>query len=304
MLISVLRKLPDGTTRTVHPFHMSLEGMSTAVICRDDEDYDVMVKVMCVAALRCNVIVIIYAVVSNYCHSAVLAASRADAEHFGKEVKRVYSMWMSRKHGERNIMDSTDSQAIPMSDRFHVRNALAYIPRNAMDNKCNVQEYPWTGFSAMFNSLLPGDAIPVSSLTRRARVEIMHTGQSLKNVPWLLDSDFRLIPRSFCDWEYLEQAFENDIAYWLRLVGGVNSAQMREKFIDGPREMKPDTECRKSVGQIASDWFGKSLSDLSMEQKSHLLPYVFRTMKTTVSQLARVFSIEQDKVKRMLCLRN
>ena len=37
---SVVRKLPDGSSKRVEPYHVCLKGLETAVLCRDDEDYD------------------------------------------------------------------------------------------------------------------------------------------------------------------------------------------------------------------------------------------------------------------------
>ena len=300
MFLNVLRELPDGRRKQVRPFHISMEGRESFIICRDDDDYDVMVKTIAVGCRRKNVIVIIYAVVSNHFHIAVLAADQASAYEAGEEIKRVYSMWLHSKYGIVGALDRTDVQAIPLETSYHVRNALAYIPRNALDNKCNVKEYPWSGYSAMFNSSVPAGCTAVSSLSKRMTLELMHTCTSLKEVPWLLDTDSRLVPRSFCDWEYLEQAFEHDPAFWLRTVGGVNSAQMREMLIDGPREMKPDTEVRKSADEMCLKWFGRSLNGSSLEQRGKLMYYFSRMKHTTVSQMARVFEMDPERVRRML----
>ena len=62
----VTHELPDGSIRQLYPFHISMEGLETAILCRDDMDYDAMVKILCIAARRKNVIVVIYAVVSNH----------------------------------------------------------------------------------------------------------------------------------------------------------------------------------------------------------------------------------------------
>ena len=300
MKLCVLRMLPDGSHKMVRPFHISMEGRESFIICQDDDDYDVMVKTIAVGCRRKNAIVIIYAVVSNHFHVAVLAADQAQAYEAGEEVKRVYSMWLHRKYGIMGALDNADVQAIPLETCYHVRNALAYIPRNALDNKCNVKEYPWSGYSAMFNSSVPAGCTAVSSLSKRMVMELMHTCTSLKEVSWLLDTDFRIVPRSFCDWEYLEQAFEHDPAYWLRTVGGVNSAQMREMLIDGPREMKPDIEVRKAADELCRKWYGRSLKDSSLEQRGKLMYYFSRMKRTTVSQMARVFEMEPERVRRML----
>ena len=53
------RTLPDGSVRKVFPYHISLEGMAQLVLCRDDDDYDVMVKYIFICARRKNVIVVI-----------------------------------------------------------------------------------------------------------------------------------------------------------------------------------------------------------------------------------------------------
>ena len=88
----VTRKLPDGSIRHVQPFHISMEGLEKTILCRDDQDYDAMVKILCVCARRKNVLIIVYAVVSNHSHVAVLAARHSEAFAFGQEAKRIYSM--------------------------------------------------------------------------------------------------------------------------------------------------------------------------------------------------------------------
>ena len=75
----VQRMMPDGQVIYLWPFHVSLEGLETVVLCRDEEDYDAMVKILCVCAKRKNVIIVIYAAVSNHCHIAVLAAIPYDS---------------------------------------------------------------------------------------------------------------------------------------------------------------------------------------------------------------------------------
>lgn len=72
----------------------------------------------------------------------------------------------------------------------------------------------------MFSDRKALDGIPVASLTKRDKEELMHTKDNLKDVKWTLDDNGYLDPRSWCDSQYLEQAFENDASYFLRTVGG------------------------------------------------------------------------------------
>ena len=73
MRIRVFRSFPGGKMYEMQPYHVCMKGLENAVLFRDDDDYDAMVKIICVCARRKGVRVIIYAVVSNHCHIAILA---------------------------------------------------------------------------------------------------------------------------------------------------------------------------------------------------------------------------------------
>jgi len=296
----VQRMMPNGQIMYVWLFHISLEGLETAVLCRDEDDYDSMVKIICVCAKRKNVIIVIYAVVSNHCHIAVLAASQGAADNYGQEVKRMFSMWLNRKYGAKETMRNVDVKAILLDNDWYVRNALAYIPRNALDNGCNVNEYRWSGYRAMFNMDHSDGVIKVASLSKREKLAVMHTGDALFDVPWLLDKKWQLVPSSFCDHLYLEQAFENDQTYFIKTIGIQNSAEMENKLVSQPRRMMPDTEFFKFVNDISNRWFKDDVPNLSLENKIKLLPFINRTTKTTVPQLARVFGLGREQITQII----
>jgi hypothetical protein len=128
----------------------------------------------------------------------------------------------------------------------------------------------------------------------------MHTRDCLKDVPWLLDEKDRLLPDSFCDTAYLEQAFNDDPAFWLKTIGTVNPAEMEEKLVDGPRRMLPDSEFHKVVTDTVRRWFSQELSSLPKEKKVRIIPYLWRTRKTTVNQLARVMGMSREEISEAL----
>lgn len=300
---TVFRKMPDGRVVSVQPFHVSLEGLKSAIICREEEDYDAVEKILCVCSHRKNILIIIHAIVSNHAHVAVLAESLAGAQAYAGEVKRMIAMWSRNKYGDKNLMKGVDAKAIGLDNNWHVRNALAYIPRNAMDNGCNVNEYRWSGYRAMFRQKSEPETCRfrrVSSLNKRERETILHTCDKLEGVDWLLDQYNHLVPDSFCDSAYLEQVFEGDQAFFLKTIGGQNSAEMKHCLIDQPRTMMPDTEFFKAVNDISTRWFQMGLSDIPLEKKIRLLSYVRKTMKTSIPQLARVFGLSREKVSSIL----
>jgi len=298
---TVSRILPDGTTRTLHPFHISFKGLEKTVLCKDDEDYDAFVKQMFLCSLRKNVRVIIYVAVSNHGHIAILATDYQTAISYGEEVKRMYSMWYNHRYRKTGILIGADINVQYLDSDWYVRNALAYIPRNALDNGFNVTEYRWSGFQAMFSSRKHDYARSVSSLSKREREQIFHTNMVLRGVTWKIDREGRLIAETCCDCGYLESAFNNDSAFFLKTIGNVNSADMTQKLVDGPRNRQNDGDFLVTVDEICMRWFQVGhVSDLSLDRKIRLLPYVYRTKRTTISQLSRIFGMDREQIKRIL----
>lgn len=299
-----VRELPDGSITRVYPFHVSLEGLERKVLCREEADYDMFVKFLCLCARRKNVVLVIYAVVSNHAHCIILAADQAGADSFVDDVKKVYSMYFSRKYQDLRVLKRNDAQAIYLDTDYYVRNAIAYVVRNAMDNGAlSVQEYKWTGLRAAFC----GGKVPagkkvrqVKALSKREKRDIMRTGDRLYDVRWLINEANELEPVSFCDWRYVEGAFRHDQSFFLRLIGGVNTAEMNSKLIDSPRTRRTDNELMLSVDEISQRWFSTTVHDLPEEKKARLLPYVYHCFRTTTSQLARVFELSPEKICRLI----
>ena len=300
MRIEVNRVLPDGSIRIVMPFHICLKGLEKAILCRDEEDYDMFVKIICLSALAKNVIVVIYIVLSNHFHLSVLAASQEEADACGQEIKRRYSMWIYHKYGEKGILRRSKITAQMMTDRWHIRNALAYIPRNALDNGHNVNTYNWSGYRGMFCPAGPAGLRSVSSLTRRESRAVFHSADKLKGVKWMLNDKNELDPFSICDHAYLEQAFENDQAFFLKTIGTLNVAEVRYDLEEKPFNMVSDSVFYNEVNELSIKWFGRSADNLTVEKKYRLLTYCYRSFKTSVSQMARVFRLDREKVSAIL----
>lgn len=295
-----IRTLSDNRVLRVFPFHICIKGLEQAVLCRDADDYDAMVKVLCVSAWRNKVIIIIYSVVSNHCHVAILAASQNDADAYARDIKKVYAMWFSRKYQERNILHRIDVQALYLDSDRYVRNVLAYIPRNALDNGCNINEYLWSGYRAMFCRDMPDDVTPVAKLTTRECRAFLHTGDPLKTVPWLLNKEGQLEPRSFCDFRYLEQAFNGDQAFFLKTIGAQNTAEMHYKLEEAPYNKVTDTEMLKVAQETCQQWFDASPAEISADKKARVISFLFHSRKTSIAQLARVMQMPRDQISRLL----
>ena len=297
----VERKLPDGSVRTVFPFHISLEGMESVVLCRDDEDYDVMEKMMFVCSWDNNVLIIIHVVMSNHGHLDVLAPDYESARKTGTDILKRYSQYMSNRYPVKETLHRASVDVQYLDSERYVRNALAYIPGNVLDTGIRIEDYKWSGYRGMFvNGQCRDPRHKVSAMSRRQRESVFHTHSNLADVPWILDTEGHLEPASCCDWQYLEAAFNNDQAFFLKTIGTLNRAEMHQKLVTNPRLWRNDSEFILTVGDIADRWFKKDIDHLSLDQKTRLIPYLRRSYHTSVAQLARCIRLSKTDVKEIL----
>lgn len=299
---AAVRALPSGRLMQVYPFHISMEGLEKAILCRDEEDYDVLIKCLFICSRRKDIIIVAYGVVSNHGHQVVLAADYASAKAFGEEVKRIYAMWFNHKYQESGVLLNSDVDVQCLDSDWYLKNAIAYDILNALDNGAkNISDYEWTSFRCMFRGgLCPPGCRDVSSLTQRERKRIFRTNDDISGTGWMINSCGHLEPASCCDWKYAEDVFDNDQSRFLRALGTVNIAEMQQKLIDGPRTRQADSEFYKTVDEHCLRWFKKGISSISLAQKTRILPYIYHTTRTSISQLARTFGLEREKVAEIL----
>lgn len=138
--------LPDGSTAKVYPFHLSLEGLESNLLCRDDEDYDTVEKFMFVSAWECNMLVVSNVVMSNHGHQCTLAPSLAHVVKMANLLKKRCSMHIAHKYGEHNVLLGTSADIQLLDNDWYVRNVLAYIPRNVVELGVRPEDYPWSSY--------------------------------------------------------------------------------------------------------------------------------------------------------------
>lgn len=300
-LRNVIRTLPDGTSTTVFPFHLSLEGLEKNLLCREEEDYDAMEKMLFVSAWEAQCIIVIHIIMSNHGHACVLAPSWEHVNRMSESFKKRSSMFIADKYNERHVLARTSACIQLLESDWYIRNVLAYIPRNAKDTGQRIEDYPWSGFRGMFVSGKSSQGVRKAALlSRREKEALFHTHVNLNRVPWLLDADDHLVPASCCDWEYLESAFNHDETFFLKTIGTVNTAEMEQKLTHNLKERQTDSAFILTVEDISNRWFKKAPSQLSLEQKTRLLPYLYRSYRTTIGQLARCLKEEPQTVERMI----
>ena len=260
-----------------------------------------LTKYVFLCALSKNVRVVTYVVVSNHLHVIVLAENQAQAEAYGDEIRRRYAMWFSHRYHERRLYHDKCVDAQWIDTDWYLRNAIAYVFRNALDNGDSVEKYPWSGYRALFcNGRCSVWTRPVSTLTKRETETLFHTNESISSTGWLINADGQLEPVSTCDFDYVEKAFDGSQSFLLRMIGTVNMAEMKQKLVDAPRTRMLDGEFFKHISSVSDRWFGKTVSELSRVEKTRLIPYISHTTCTSIPQLARAFGMGRNEIADIL----
>lgn len=296
-----LVELSDGEIVRMYPFHMSMEGMESKILCKDDEDYDLFVKVLVVCAYKKNISLVVHCVVSNHIHCVVLARSRDEVSSMGNECKRIYSMYLARKYGEEGFMRGIDIHIVYLDSDNYLRNAICYDLRNALDNSENIYDYRWSSYRAPFcGGKATGKMRKVAELGERERRRIMRTRERLDGVNWLINNNGELEPVSFSNWRYVEKAFLNKHSFFLKVIGVVNTSEMKQQLVENLKERKRDNELLKCINEICNQRYSKNINDVSVEIKAKLLLYIYRRYRCTPNQLARIFEFSREKVVSLL----
>lgn len=295
------RALPDGSVRRVYPFHISLEGMESVLICRDDEDYDHLQKSYYLSAWKHNCLIASEISMSNHGHFALLSTEMEMARLVGETVKKRHSQYLAWKYNENGLLTRSTINIQYLDNDWYVRNALAYIHRNASDTGLRIEDYNWSTYRAMFVSGRCSKlARPVSTLSKRDIKALFRTHENLDGVPWCIDTDGHLEPASACDYTYLEQAFGHDQAFFLKALGSVNVAEMEQKLVLNGRQRQTDSAMFSIISNLADKWYGVEVKKLTPEQKARILPYLYRSYRTSEAQLARCMGMSRNVVAGLL----
>ena len=297
----VNRKMPDGRLKKVYPFHLSLEGMESTLLCRDEEDYDHLQKSYYLSAWKHNCLIVSEIAMSNHGHAAILAPDMEGAYGVGEWVKKRHSQYLSWKYNESGVLSRSDINVQYLDNDWYVRNALAYIHRNALDAGSRIEDYPWSSYRAMFvEGRCPQGVMRVSALSRREREAFFRTHEQLAGVPWLLNNDRHLEPASACDYTYLEEAFNHDQAFFFKTLGSVNEAEMSQILVLNGRERHTDASMMAIIAKLADKWYHAEVLKMTPEQKARILPYLYRSYRTSIPQLSRCLQMSREVVASLL----
>lgn len=295
------RKLPDGSIATVYPFHVCTKGPEDRVFFRDEDDLRTAHNLMPICGKRTNVSIVTDCVLTTHVHAMLLAKTYDDAQNFIDSYKISASRILSKKYGPGAYFQDIKSKPIFLEDNYHVRNTICYVPRNSIDMGIKVDDYRWSAYRALFRKgRIDVPVKKVSEMTARETRAIFKTGDILKDVPWLVTEDGCIEPASYCDYSYAEEAFDNDITYFTRILGLTDDDQMEEELVNKPRRLLSTKELLKEIEVMSIKRYGIGPSLMTVSQKIPLIKSIYYSSRTTPAQLARCFGLTKADVEEIL----
>ena len=94
-----LRDLHSGNI-----YHVCTDGTDCPVLMRDQEDFEVAITYMAIAAWRTRVRIAVYCIMSNHFHFLILCNDRATAQKFIRRFKQLYSTYLLKKYCSKTSM--------------------------------------------------------------------------------------------------------------------------------------------------------------------------------------------------------
>lgn len=190
---------------------VTTDHLETALWFREQGDFVVgMNHVAVQAALRPEVFVLAFILMSNHVHF-VLYATEREARAFVEAIKCRYSQYLYRKYGIRELLrrNYVDVREIDVdNDAEALERAIAYVQMNCVEARicAHPSQYLWgTGnifFSAKSMSM---SSKPIGSLSSRARERLLHSDCSEIPDTWLVSEAGYILPESYVKVDLVER---------------------------------------------------------------------------------------------------
>lgn len=268
---------------------------------RDDEDFKVGMNHVAIGAQGDVVIVLAFILMSNHVHF-VLYGTRKEVEVFMVALKQRYSLYLSKKYGERDFLrrNHVDYKLIP-SDDDALEWAIAYVQMNCVAaNICShPSQYPWGTGNVFFNaSKSMGRSI--GSMSGRECKRLLHTSSNNLPEEWVVSDDGYILPENYVAVKTVESCYRHAkrMNYFLR-----NSSKARRRMDTADDKLPSfrDQTILAALPDLCQSMFGKeAFGVLTPSEQIEFVHQVRFRFSANVNQVARVCGISYEQAARLM----
>lgn len=277
---------------------ISTEHLSNRIWFQDEADFVVGMNKVAVVAVQSPVKVLCFVLMSNHVHF-IIESSRADAEDFISKFKCSYSLYRSRKYGQKKMLRGNDADIRQVGiEPESLERAIAYVQMNPVAANICVfpYQYPW-GCGSIFFNQRPYTDNTVGSLSGRGERRMLHSKSPLP-------SDYKITPEGFISpanyipVKMVENIFQTPrrLNYFL-----TNSSKAKSRLENNPLPSFRDQTILAAIPDLCRSLFRKeSFKHLSKEEFPEFFQQLRRRFSADVAQLARITGLEYSVVSRYL----
>ena len=284
-------------------FHVHTEPLETGVIFMTDEERQVAMVYVAIAAMLAGVEVVAFALMSNHFHF-ILRGQEGRCRAFYARFAKMLDLYLSR-HGRPGVLDSIRQPApTPITTLKQLRDEIAYVIRNpfVVRRDINPFAYPWCSGFLYFNPMLSMLKLqPASALTLREKRALTHS-RSLPLPTDLTLVDGRVFPGSFVNYRLVESMFTDCRQFMFWVFKNVE-AQVETALRLGDKPSLADDDILAVSLQLCKKEFGvKGPSHLTESQKYDLAKKLKYDYYASNGQLARFTGLPPQTVNSLFPL--
>ena len=268
---------------------------------RDTGDFIAGMNYIAVMAANSNIKVLAFVLMSNHLHIVVACDYSKDAFKFTMGFKKLYSMFMHKKYGDKKLLRraAIDIRELE-TDCESVERAIAYVQMNPVAaNICQTSAlYPWGTGDTFFNSKLK-DGRLLGEMSARQQTALLKSRQTLPTNYLVAEAGF-INPVSYVDTGLTEYIFRSPKRYNYFLL---NSSKVRDKLGDRPAILPlfSDQSVLKAAEDLSRSMYGASSTKaLAADQLSNVLRQLKWRFSSSTEQLARITMLDASVITDIL----
>ena len=280
---------------------VTTEHLKEGLWFRDESDFRAGMNFVAIQAYQSKVTVLAFILMSNHLHF-VVEGRWADVKAFIDGIKSRYSKYLNHKYGTAEFLrrNKVTSEEISTLNEG-LEKAIAYTQMNSVAaNICShPSQYPW-GTGPVFFNATKRSGKPLGSLSKRARIRLLHCCKADFPADWLVSEDGYILPESYVAVGFVERCYQraSRMNYFL-----VNSSKAKRKIENGDDRHPAfrDQVILAALPDLYRSLFGKqSFEELTTEEQTESLRQIQRRFCSNVHQIARVTGLTYEAAARMM----
>lgn len=280
---------------------VTTEHLKEGLWFRDENDFRAGMNFVAIQAYQSKVTVLAFILMSNHLHF-VVQGRWADVKAFIDGIKSRYSKYLNHKYGTAEFLRRNKVTIEEVSTLNEgLEKAIAYTQMNSVAaNICShPSQYPW-GTGPVFFNATKRSGKPLGSLSKRARIRLLHCCKEDYPAGWLVSEEGYILPESYVAVGFVERCYHraSRMNYFL-----VNSSKAKRKIENGDDHHPAfrDQVILAALPDLYRSLFGKqNFEELTTEEKTESLRQVQRRFCSNVHQIARVTGLTYEVAARMM----